>query len=43
LTSLANESGKIALNLLTANKDKPLDAEEKPTMTLDDFYGGSKP
>jgi hypothetical protein len=43
LTSLANESGKIALNLLAANKDKPLDAEERPTMTLDDFYGGTKP
>ncbi|WP_028201053.1 helix-turn-helix domain-containing protein [Burkholderia pseudomallei] len=43
LTSLANESGKIALNLLSANKDKPIGAEEKPTMTLDDFYGGAKP
>lgn len=43
LTSLANESAKIALNLLAANKDKALQVEEKATMTLDDFYGGTKP
>lgn len=39
LTSLANESGKIAINLLAANKGKPLEADDKPTMTLDEFYG----
>lgn len=43
LTSLANESGKIALNLLAANKDKALEPDDKPTMTLNDFYGGSQP
>jgi len=42
LTSLANESGKIALNLLAANKDKAVGEPDKPTMTLDDFYGGAK-
>ncbi|SAL25877.1 helix-turn-helix domain-containing protein [Caballeronia telluris] len=33
LTSLANESGKIALNLLNANKDRPLEADEPPAVT----------
>lgn len=41
LTSLANESGKIALNLLAANKDKAVGEPDKPTMTLDEFYGGA--
>jgi hypothetical protein len=31
LTSLANESGKIALNLLAANKDRPFEGDENPT------------
>lgn len=43
LTRMANEASEIGVNLLKANKDKPLEAEEKPTMTIDDFYGGSKP
>lgn len=30
LTQLANESGKIALNLLAANKDKPFEADDPP-------------
>ena len=42
LTSVANESGKMGLNLLAANKDKKFGEEEKPAMTLDDFYGGTK-
>ncbi|NML34933.1 helix-turn-helix domain-containing protein [Paraburkholderia antibiotica] len=43
LSRMANEASEIGVNLLKANKDKALDEPEKPTMTLDDFYGGSKP
>lgn len=43
LSRMANEASEIGVNLLKANKDKPIDAEEKPTMTIDDFYGGTKP
>jgi hypothetical protein len=43
LTSLANESGKIALNLMAANKDRAFEGEEQAPITLDDFYGGAKP
>ena len=43
LTALANESSKIALNLMAANKDRAFDGEDQSPLTLDDFYGGSKP
>lgn len=47
LTRMANEASEIGVNLLKANKDMVEEAnhaaQEKPTMTLDDFYGGSKP
>jgi hypothetical protein len=43
LSRMANEASDIGMNLLKANKDKPLEGEEKPTMTLDEFYGGSAP
>lgn len=43
LSRMANEASEIGVNLLKANKDKALDEPEKPTMTLDDFYGGSQP
>ena len=44
LTALANESSKIAISLLNANKEKAFDdTEEKRAMTLDEFYGQAKP
>lgn len=46
LTSLANEAGKIGLNLLAANKEEVArmnQPESKAVLTLSDFYGGSQP
>ena len=44
LTALANESSKIAISLLNANKEKAFDdTEDKKAMTLDEFYGLTKP
>ena len=41
LTSLANESSKIGLNLLAANKDQLAPAQQSVPSGLDHFYGGS--
>jgi len=41
LTSLANESSKIGLNLLAANKDQLSPTQQSVPSGLDHFYGGA--